>query len=369
MYDVLDYKNGCSLRIGYTTGTCAAAATEAAALLLLKKEAPLKISVKTPAGPNFEIGVEGAELKEGSAYCGVRKDSGDDPDVTNGIRIFAEVKKSEYGIEVKGGAGIGKVTKRGLFRNVGEPAINEGPLKQITEALNRVAGECGYKGGFMVTISAEGGEELAKRTYNPRLGIEGGISILGTTGIVEPMSGRAITDTIKLEIDSLYAEGERHLLICPGEYGVEYSKDVLKLDITKAVKCSNFIGEALDHAAYRGFRDILIVGHAGKLVKLAAGIMNTHSLAADGRKEIVTAHAAICGASRGTLGQIMEAVSIDAMAELLDKENLKEKVFYSIGEAIKERLRIRLGGRSEAEFIMFTKKHGLLCQSRGIYKK
>ncbi len=363
MYDVFDYKNACSLRIGYTTGTCAAAASEAAAMLLLKKEAPLKIRIKTPAGPSFDIRVEDAELKGASASCGVRKDSGDDPDVTNGVRIFAEVQKSEPGIEIKGGDGIGTVTKPGLFRNIGEPAINEGPLKQITEALSRIAEECGYKGGFTVTISAEGGEELAKRTYNPRLGIEGGISILGTTGIVEPMSGRAITDTIKLELDSLYAEGERHLLICPGEYGAEYARDVLKLDITKAVKCSNFIGEALDHAAYRGFRDILIVGHAGKLVKLAAGIMNTHSLVADGRKEIVTAHAAICGASKETLALLMEAVSVDAMAELLEKESLKEKVFYSIGEAIKERLSSRLRGRSRAGFIMFTKKYGLLCRS------
>ncbi len=363
MYQALDYKNVRPLRIGYTTGSCAAAASEAAALMLLKGEVPQNILIRTPGGPEFEVRIEAAEFTESGAFCSVRKDSGDDPDITNGVMISADVQKAGAGIEIRAGTGVGKVTKPGLLRGVGEPAINPGPCRQITEAVTRVAKGQGYEGGFIVTISVEGGEELAKRTYNPKLGIEGGISILGTSGVVEPMSEKAVIGTIRLEIDSLYASGERRLLLCPGEYGTEFARDVLKLEISKSVKCSNYIGEALDHAGYRGFKDILLVGHAGKLVKLAAGIMNTHSMVADGRREIVAAHAAICGASKETLEKIMGAVSIDAMVEVLENERLREAVFSSIGKAIGEQLATRLSGRAEANFIMFTKKYGILCRS------
>ena len=295
----------------------------------------------------------------------MRKDAGDDPDITNGVGIAAAVSRAASGVAIRGGAGVGRVTRPGLAMPVGEAAINPGPRAQITAALERAAQDCGYTGGFTVVISAENGEELAGQTYNSHLGVVGGISILGTSGVVEPMSEKALTDTIRLELDSLYAQGQRTAFLCPGNYGADFARDALGLDLEKAVKCSNYIGEALDHAVFRGFRDILLVGHAGKLVKLAAGVMNTHSSVADGRQEIFTAHAALCGAGRDTLAGLMESISVDACIALLDRENLRAPVLARIEREIEKRLALRLRNRGHVEFILFTAKYGILAQSPG----
>ena len=359
------YHGGQALRRGWTTGTCAAAAAEAAALLLLTGRAPAELRLETPGGLTFTLPVEQPHLDGDAAVCTVRKDAGDDPDITNGVGISATVCRAEPGVAIDGGAGVGRVTRPGLAMPVGAAAINPGPRAQITAALGRAARACGYTGGFSVIISAENGEELARQTYNEHLGVVGGLSILGTSGIVEPMSEKALVDTILLELDSLYAGGQRTAFLCPGNYGADFARDTLGLDLEKAVKCSNFIGEALDHAVFRGFRDILLVGHAGKLVKLAAGVMNTHSSVADGRQEIFTAHAALCGAGRDTLEGLMQSISVDACIELLDRENLREPVLARIESEIEKRLALRLRGRGHVEFILFTAKYGILAQSPG----
>ena len=359
------YHGGQALRRGWTTGTCAAAAAEAAALLLLTGRAPAELRLETPGGLTFTLPVEQPHLDGDAAVCTVRKDAGDDPDITNGVGISATVCRAEPGVAIDGGAGVGRVTRPGLAMPVGAAAINPGPRAQITAALGRAARACGYTGGFSVIISAENGEELARQTYNEHLGVVGGLSILGTSGIVEPMSEKALVDTILLELDSLYAGGQRTAFLCPGNYGADFARDTLGLDLEKAVKCSNFIGEALDHAVFRGFDDILLVGHAGKLVKLAAGVMNTHSSVADGRQEIFTAHAALCGAGRDTLEGLMQSISVDACIELLDREHLREPVLARIESEIEKRLALRLRGRGHVEFILFTAKYGILAQSPG----
>ena len=357
---------GKKLRCGYTTGTCAALAAAGAARLLLTGRAPETVSLVTPKGWRVEVPVCEASIRSGTAVCAVRKDAGDDADATDGLLIFASVSRTDLpGITIDGGEGIGRVTKKGLDQPVGAAAINPGPRAQITAALERAAHECGYTGGFSVIISAENGEDLAKQTYNEHLGVVGGLSILGTSGIVEPMSEKALVDTILLELDSLYAGGQRTAFLCPGNYGADFARDTLGLDLEKAVKCSNFIGEALDHAVFRGFDDILLVGHAGKLVKLAAGVMNTHSSVADGRQEIFTAHAALCGAGRDTLEGLMQSISVDACIELLDREHLREPVLARIESEIEKRLALRLRGRGHVEFILFTAKYGILAQSPG----
>ena len=359
------YHGGQALRRGWTTGTCAAAAAEAAALLLLTGRAPVELRLETPGGLTFTLPVEQPHLDGDAAVCTVRKDAGDDPDITNGVGISATVCRAEPGVAIDGGAGVGRVTRPGLAMPVGAAAINPGPRAQITAALGRAARACGYTGGFSVIISAENGEELARQTYNEHLGVVGGLSILGTSGIVEPMSEKALVDTILLELDSLYAGGQRTAFLCPGNYGADFARDTLGLDLEKAVKCSNFIGEALDHAVFRGFDDILLVGHAGKLAKLAAGVMNTHSSVADGRQEIFTAHAALCGAGRDILEGLMQSISVDACIELLDRENLREPVLARIESEIEKRLALRLRGRGHVEFILFTAKYGILAQSPG----
>ncbi len=363
--DYLAIQGGQALRRGWTTGSCAAAAAQAAALLLLTGIAPSEIALRTPAGLTFRLPVEQPRWEDGAAACTVRKDAGDDPDVTNGVRISAAVCRMESGILIEGGAGVGRVTKPGLSVPVGEAAINPGPRAQITAALERAAQQTEYTGGFSVVISAENGEELSRQTYNEHLGIIGGISILGTSGVVEPMSEKALVDTIRLELDSLYAAGQHIAFLCPGNYGADFARDTLGLDLERAVKCSNYIGEALDHAAFRGFADILLVGHAGKLVKLAAGVMQTHSSVADGRQEVFAAHAALVGAERATLEGLMGAVSVDACIELLDEAGLRDAVMARIGREIEKRLALRLHGKARVEFIMFTGKYGILAQSPG----
>ncbi len=359
------YHGGQALRRGWTTGTCAAAAAEAAALLLLTGRAPVELRLETPGGLTFTLPVEQPHIDGDAAVCTVRKDAGDDPDITNGVGISATVCRAEPGVAIDGGAGVGRVTRPGLAMPVGAAAINPGPRAQIAAALGRAARKTGYTGGFSVIISAENGEALAKQTYNEHLGVVGGLSILGTSGVVEPMSEKALVDTILLELDSLYAAGQRIAFLCPGNYGADFARDTLGLDLEKAVKCSNFIGEALDHAVFRGFQDILLVGHAGKLVKLAAGVMNTHSSVADGRQEIFTAHAALCGAGRDILEGLMQSISVDACIELLDRENLREPVLARIESEIEKRLALRLRGRGHVEFILFTAKYGILAQSPG----
>ncbi|HJF51772.1 MAG TPA: cobalt-precorrin-5B (C(1))-methyltransferase CbiD [Butyricicoccus pullicaecorum] len=364
----LVYKNQTTLRRGYTTGSCAAAAAQAATLLLLTGQLPQVIELHTPKGIDLFLHPEQAGFDGTVARCGIRKDSGDDPDVTNGICIYADVQKQEQEIVILGGDGVGVVTRPGLSVPVGQPAINPGPRAQITAAVTTAAQQAEYTGGLQITISAENGDQIAKQTYNEHLGIVGGISILGTSGIVEPMSETALMDTTHLELDSLYAAGARKVLICPGNYGADFARDQLGLDLDQAVKCSNFIGDALDYAAWKGFQQIFLVGHAGKLVKIAAGVMNTHSSVADGRQEIFTAHAALCGAPHDTLQALMQSVTIDACLEVLDKVNLRDPVLERIGKAIDERLHYRLRGKAEIGYLMFTNQSGVLAQSKNAVK-
>lgn len=354
-----------ALRRGYTTGSCAAAAAQAAAQLLLTGQAPAAVRLETPAGITLLLTPEDAHLSEDGAVCAVRKDSGDDPDVTHGACIYARVTRAPHGVTITGGKGVGVVTRPGLACAVGQPAINPGPRAQITAAVGRAAAACGYSGGFAVEISVPQGEALAAQTYNAHLGVLGGISILGTSGIVEPMSETALMETTHLELRSLYAAGRRIAFLCPGNYGADFARDQLGLELAGAVKCSNFIGDAIDYAIYLGFPEILLVGHAGKLVKLAAGVMNTHSSVADGRQEVFTAHAALCGAPRAALEALMQAVTVDACLEILDGCGLRGAVLARIGQAIEQRLARRVRGRARIEYLMFTNPSGVLTQSPG----
>lgn len=362
------YKNGKNLRYGYTTGSCAAAAAQAATLLLLTNECPDKIKLNTPKGIDLILTPQDAKIENNVASCAITKDSGDDPDVTNGIRIFAYVKKTDKEIIIDGGQGVGRITKAGLANPVGSAAINSKPLQQIKNAVKLAMKKANYTGGLSVTICAEKGEEIAKQTYNEHLGIIGGISILGTSGIVEPMSEQALMDTTHLELDSLYAEGQKIAFLCPGNYGADFAKLTLGLELEKAVKCSNFIGDAIDYAVFKGFKKILLVGHAGKLVKIAAGVMNTHSSVADGRQEIFTSHAALLGVSHDKLENLMNAITIDECLDILKSTGLLNSILESIGKSIEKRLNMRVCNKVQIEYIMFTNQFGILSKSDEAFK-
>ena len=297
-YIIKDHKR---LRFGYTTGSCAAAAAQAAAKLLFSGEIPAAVRLATPKGLVLFLEPVEAAREENGAQCAIRKDAGDDPDVTDGLLIFARVQKcsretavsclKKYGwekdagereavIALEGGAGIGTVTLPGLEQPVGAPAINRVPRKMIRKEVQSVCREAGYTEGILVTVSAPGGETLAEKTFNPRLGIVGGISILGTSGIVEPMSERALVATIEAEMRQKAADRE-YLLVTPGNYGTDYLKGNFPFAPEEAVKCSNYVGQTIDLAVNLGLKGILFVAHIGKFVKVAGGIMNTHSREAD----------------------------------------------------------------------------------------
>lgn len=357
---------GKRLRCGRTTGTCAALAAQGAARLLLTGSAPASASLLTPKGPKVEAALEDCHMEGGAALCSVRKDGGDDIDATHGLLITARVeKRPEPGVSVEGGAGVGRVTKPGLDQPVGAAAINRVPRRMIEEEVLSVGDALGYEGGFRVTVSVPRGEEAAKKTFNPQLGIEGGISILGTSGIVEPMSAQALIDTITLEIRQKAAQGHRTIILTLGNYGTDFLR-AQGMDRwgVPAVKCSNFIGDALDACGTEHMRGVLLVGHLGKLVKLAGGIMNTHSRTADCRAELFCAHATLCGAGPELCRALMDCAASDACIAVLDKVGLRAEVLDSLLSAIQDHLDRRAAGAFTVGAVVFSNQYGLLGRTR-----
>ena len=363
--DLFSITGGKKLRCGYTTGSCAAAAAKAAARMALTGDAAAAVSITTPQGVVLTLEIHDSAVHPGRARCAVVKDGGDDPDITNGLFVYADVALTDQGIDIRGGEGIGTVTKAGLACSIGEWAINPVPRRMIRQALEDVKTDCGYGGGFAVTISIPGGEAVAKKTFNPRLGIVGGLSILGTTGIVEPMSEKALVDTIRLEMDARKVAGDRHLLAFFGNYGVDFSRSRLGVDVSRRVTISNYVGELLDYGLYCGFEDILLIGHLGKLVKVAQGIMNTHSSYADGRTSFLALAAMLCGASRKTGRAVYDAVTTDEAVRILTQEGLREAVMAFTCRKIEYYMEQRVHGEVQTGAVIFSNAYGVLgCTSR-----
>lgn len=349
------------LRCGYTTGTCAALATQGAARLLLMGKPSRTLSIMTPKGWEVTVRPALCRMDGDTALCSVIKDAGDDADVTDGLPICAVLSKTDVpGISIEGGAGVGRVTRPGLDQPVGAAAINHVPRRMIAEQAQEICRQAGYAGGLSVVIRIEGGEQAALRTFNPQMGVEGGLSVLGTSGIVEPMSEQAIVDTIALEIRQNAATSDR-LILTPGNYGTDFlhAQGWDKRGVP-VVKCSNFLGEALDCAAVEGVKQLLLVGHIGKLVKVAGGIMNTHSRYADCRTELFCAHAALCGADTETCRALMQAATADACLTILEKANLREQVLASLLGATQSHLERRLGDGCRIGAVLFSNQFGLL---------
>lgn len=359
------WKNQTKLRTGYTTGSCAAAAAKAATHMLVSGEVVGEVSLVTPAGIRLYLEVEDIVKENNYVSCAIRKDSGDDPDVTNGILVYArvtfaqdDVVKSKVILEA--GEGIGRVTQKGLEQSIGDPAINLVPRRMIREAVEEELQKAGIDCGVRVMIWVPDGAEIARKTFNPKLGIEGGISILGTTGIVEPMSEKALTDTIFVEMKVRRENGMDYCYVVPGNYGSDFLHDTLGYQEDAAVKCSNYVGEVIDDAVRLQMKGILLVGHIGKFIKLAAGIMNTHSRQADGRMEILAAHAAMAGGSRELIRQLMECITTTAALELLEKEGILKEVMSTVMIKIEEHLKHRAGDGLEIGAVMFSKEMGIL---------
>ena len=357
---------GKRLRCGRTTGTCAAMAAAGAVRLLLTGRAPDLISLNTPRDWMVEAPLLDCVADGETAACSVEKDGGDDVDATHGLPIRATVRRrAEGGTAILGGPGVGRVTRPGLDQPVGEAAINSVPRRMIARAAEEEAAALGYAGGLEITISVPGGEEAARRTFNPQLGVEGGISILGTSGIVRPMSEAALLDSLYLEMDQQKAAGARDIVVTPGNYGEAFAREKLGLSLARWCTCSNYIGAAIDHAAGAGFRSVLLVGHLGKLIKVSAGCMNTHSKVADARRETLAAHAALAGGDRALVKALFDSPTTDAGVELLRGAGLLEPVMDSIAGELDAQLKRRAGPELAIEGIFFSNQYGILGKTPG----
>lgn len=350
------------LKKGYTTGTCALSACKACLIYFFEKIKKESVEVKLPKGDILNIPVKSVIDYGDYIESTVVKESGDDPDVTNGIEIVVQIYAGQDELIIDGGYGVGRVTKEGLKIPVGQAAINQVPRDMIKNQVETICTEYKYNKSFKVIINAKNGEEIAKKTFNERLGIIGGISILGTTGIVEPMSEKALVESIKKEID-VYLAGNDYILITPGNYGKEAAYNHFGIDLEKGVKISNFIGEILDYLLYKNPKGILLIGHAGKLSKVAGGIMNTHSSYADCRHEIFASYAALYGARQKVIEEIFNAATTDEMDYILIKNNLHEKVWQKIMDNVVENINRRLDNKIKCEVIIFTNKMQTIKQS------
>ena len=344
------------LRCGYTTGTCAAAASKAAVAMLFKQESMDSVAITTPNQTDLIIDVLSPQFNDNVASCSIEKDSGDDPDITNGILVSSKVTllPDSSEIIIEGGKGVGKVTKGGLDQPVGMSAINSVPRKMIKDSLNELAMQYNYKGGFHVLISVPKGEEIAKKTFNPELGIVGGISILGTTGIVEPMSAKALADSIKVEISVIAAESNESILIFLGNFGKKFTEEELNLSTKPGIMCSNFIDVALDSSVEFGFKNILMVGHIGKLVKLGIGMFNTHSHNGDGRIETLLSCALEAGADIEILNEIQKCVTTNAVLDILYENDLLTKTMDVLNGRIGHNIDRRIPEDINVGYICFA---------------
>lgn len=346
------------IKYGITTGTGAAAAAKAALLVIMGEEVK-KVPIKTPLGKlPIEI-KEARKLTETHGQATVIKKPYNDPDVTRDLEIIAELWiKDKKGLTIKGGKGVGLVTKPGLQVPVGQPAINPTPRKMIEENLLEIlpAGK-----GACVEISVPRGEELAQKTLNPKLGIKGGISILGTTGIARSMNMESYRKSFKCQLDVTRAEGYDELILVPGNIGERIAQQILKkTSPDQIIQMGNFPGYMLQEAAKLGFLKIILLGHAGKLIKLAAGIFNTEHQVADGRMEVIAAHAALNGADNLVIKTIFEANTTEEMMVVLEEYGLLKVTFNSIASSIKERCQERFPGDLS---VLIVKMDGTILNS------
>lgn len=362
-------RNQKKLRFGYTTGSCAAAAVKGAAEILLGGKKISEVELMTPKGILLNLELLDIRQEENAVSCAVRKDAGDDPDTTDGILVYARVEKmtelpdDTNRILIDGGTGVGRVTRPGLKQPVGEAAINPVPKAMILRSAEEAADRFDYEGRLKITISVPKGEEIAKKTFNPRLGIVGGISILGTSGIVEPMSEKALIDSIRVEMSQHIAMEEEYLLVTPGNYGADFLREHMELPFEKNMKCSNYVGETIDMAVDMGAKGILFVAHIGKFIKVAAGIMNTHSHSADGRMEVFCAAAVRAGGSLACAQELLQCNTTDEALSVLKKYDLMEEVM----KVILEKIQFYLDHRSYHQILLgaviFSNEYGYLGQT------
>ncbi len=363
-FDAPVWHNGKALRKGYTTGSCATAAAKVAALMVLRQHIIHQVSIVTPSGVTLRLNVESPHIEGQQAIAAIRKDGGDDVDATHGMLIFARVSLNDSGeIVLSGGEGVGRVTRKGIGLPVGSAAINRTPRQTIEAAVREVIGP---SRGAEVEIFAPEGDERAKKTYNSRLGILGGISIIGTTGIVTPMSEESWKRSLSLEMEIKRAAGLERVVLVPGNHGERFVREQMGLPGDIVVTMSNFVGFMIEEAVRMGYKQIVLIGHPGKLVKIAAGIFHTHSHIADARMETLVAHLALLGAPHELLLQVSECDTTEAAMEHIDAAGFSH-LYHHLAQRICQRVMLNLRftkNPPQCDAIMFSFDNQILGASR-----
>jgi cobalt-precorrin-5B (C1)-methyltransferase len=363
-FDAPVWHNGKALRKGYTTGSCATAAAKVAALMVLRQHIIHQVSIVTPSGVTLRLNVESPYIEGQQAIAAIRKDGGDDVDATHGMLIFARVSLNDSGeIVLSGGEGVGTVTRKGIGLPVGSAAINRTPRQTIEAAVREVIGP---SRGAEVEIFAPEGDERAKKTYNSRLGILGGISIIGTTGIVTPMSEESWKRSLSLEMEIKREAGLERVVLVPGNHGERFVREQMGLPGDIVVTMSNFVGFMIEEAVRMGYKQIVLIGHPGKLVKIAAGVFHTHSHIADARMETLVAHLALLGAPHELLLQVSECDTTEAAMEHIDAAGFSH-LYHHLAQRICQRVMLNLRftkNPPQCDAIMFSFDNQILGASR-----
>ncbi|MGL5436744.1 MAG: cobalt-precorrin-5B (C(1))-methyltransferase CbiD [Lachnospiraceae bacterium] len=370
------------LRSGFTTGTCAAAAAKAAAVFLLTGTAPERICIRTPKGTMADLLTIQSQETGYPGCFRVQKDAGDDPDVTHGSWVYAAVRQitggqweqlikdgagyidHEYpGIYLTGGTGVGIVTRPGLQCPVGSYAINPVPRRMIIHAVSEVTRRYDPELLLEVKIAIPDGVRLAEQTFNPHLGIKGGISILGTSGVVEPMSEQALCETIRLDIRMKVLEGHYPIIVTPGNYGETFLRETLGIPLGEAVKCSNFIADTMEMLREERAESVLFVGHIGKLIKVSGGVRNTHSKYGDRRMELLAdASGKILPA---LVPGILAANTTEEAIGLLVEAGAAIAVLNEVAGRIQLQVRDWIGEQPKIEVVTFSSAYGILGKTAG----
>ena len=360
------WHKGKALRKGYTTGSCATAAARVAALMVLRQQVINQVSIVTPSGVALFLNVEQPLIEGQQASAAIRKDGGDDIDATHGMLIYARVSLNDSGvIRLEGGEGVGRVTRNGVGLPVGCAAINKTPRQTIEQAVRDVIGP---NRGAEIVIFAPEGEERAKKTYNDRLGIKGGISIIGTSGIVTPMSEESWKRSLSIELEMKRANGLEKIILVPGNHGERFVSQQMSIDGDYVVTMSNFVGYMLQEAVRLGFRHVVLVGHPGKLVKIAAGIFHTHSHIADGRMETLISHLALMGAPVELLQAVDRCDTTEAAIELIAERGW-QAVYHQIARKICFRVDQMLrfsSDKPKCDAVMFSFENQVLGSNRPV---
>lgn len=359
------YIDGKKYKRGYTTGSCATGAAKAATYMILTKETLETVNIDTPKGIPLNLKVENVDINNAFAQCSIQKDGGDDIDATHKMHIYAKAELIDCNeIIIDGGIGIGRVTKKGLGIEIGKAAINKTPISMIQSEVRKVIGDTK---GVKITIFAPEGETIAKKTFNPRLGIIGGISIIGTTGIVEPMSDEGWKKSLSIELEMKKAQGMDKVILVPGNHGEMFIKESLGIDSKYIVRTSNFIGYMLKEAQRIGFKKILMAGHLGKYVKIAGGIFNTHSKVADARNEILIANLALMNAPFELINKVNECLTTEEFIEILEDDKYKKykEIYNILSEKCKKRIDIYMNDDEiDIEVMIFSMEKKLLGESK-----